>query len=235
MTAVRRSMPEPKIAKSKNLREKIYDMYRERITTGQISHEDRMVDVEIAAQLEISRMPVREALMQLVHEGMLESTSRGFVLRRFSDAEIEDIFEVRSLLEPVAVAHAAANMTPVALQRLESAFEDCQRADRKGDFSRFVSSNAEFRGIWLEQVANRQLVAAIKNHVDHVQAVRLATLKRSEIRKDVLDIMRELHLAFRARDASRASAAIERALAAALKAFRFERLHTRPSEARKVS
>lgn len=200
-------------------------MYRERITTGQITHDDRMVDVEIAAKLDISRMPVREALMQLVHEGMLESTSRGFVLRRFSDVEIEEIFEIRNLLEPVAAAHAASNMTAVALQRMESALENCRRAGRNGELSRFISFNAEFRGVWLEQVSNSHLAAAITNHVDHVQAVRLATLKRSEVRKDVLDMMQELYLAFRARDSSKASAAIARALAAALSAFRFERLN----------
>ncbi len=235
MTIVRRATPEPKITKSKNLREKIYDMYRERITTGQIAHEDRMVDVEIAAQLNISRMPVREALMQLVNDGMLESTSRGFVLRRFSDVEIEDIFEIRNLLEPVAAAHAASNMTAAALQRMESVLEDCRRAGRNGELSRFISCNAEFRGIWLEQVANRQLVAAIKNHVDHVQAVRLATLKRKEIRKDVLDKMQQLYLAFRAQDASKASAVIESALAAALNAFRFEQLQVQSPRERKAS
>jgi DNA-binding GntR family transcriptional regulator len=235
MTAVRRTTADPKIAKSKNLREKIYDMYRERIATGQIAHEDRMVDVEIAAQLNISRMPVREALMQLVNEGMLESTSRGFVLRRFSDDEIEDIFEIRKLLEPVAAANAASNMTTAALQRMERALEDCRRAGRNGEFSRFISSNAEFRGVWLEQVTNRQLAASIKNHVDHVQAVRLATLKRKEIRKDVLDKMQQLYLAFRALDASKASAVIESALAAALSAFRFERLHAQSAGERKAS
>jgi DNA-binding GntR family transcriptional regulator len=126
-------------------------------------------------------------------------------------------------------------MTAVALQRMESALEDCRRAARNGEFSRFISCNAEFRGVWLEQVTNAQLVAAIKNHVDHVQAVRLATLKRSEVRKDVLDRMQELYLAFRARDASRASAAIEEALAAALKAFRFEQQHMRSPKVRKAS
>ena len=173
--------------------------------------------------------------MQLVNDGMLESTSRGFVLRRFSDVEIEDIFEIRNLLEPVAAAHAASNMTAAALQRMESVLEDCRRAGRNGELSRFISCNAEFRGIWLEQVANRQLVAAIKNHVDHVQAVRLATLKRKEIRKDVLDKMQQLYLAFRAQDASKASAVIESALAAALNAFRFEQLQVQSPRERKAS
>ena len=69
------------------------------------------MDVEIANEFGVSRMPVREALMQLVHDGMIESTSRGFVLRRYSDREIEEIFEIRRLLEPAAAAIAAKKMT----------------------------------------------------------------------------------------------------------------------------
>src|SRR5262245_23642466 len=89
-----------KIAKAMSLREQIYENLCERIHTGKLTFEDRLVDVDIANEFGVSRMPVREALMQLVHDGMIESTSRGFVLRRYSDAEIEEIFEIRRLLEP---------------------------------------------------------------------------------------------------------------------------------------
>ncbi|MBR0751279.1 GntR family transcriptional regulator [Bradyrhizobium jicamae] len=221
------------MAKSKSLREKVYDIYRERIGTGQITHDDRMVDMEIAAELGISRMPVREALMQLVHEGMLESSSRGFVLRRFSDFEIEEIFEIRNLLEPVAASRAASNMTDAVLQQLEGVLKKCRRASETGEIAKFIVTNAEFRNTWLRQVTNSQLVAAITTYVDHVQAVRLATLQRVAVRNDVLELMQALLEAFRTRNAAKAAAVIERALGNALDAFRHEREHS--STARKVS
>ena len=68
-----------------SLREQVYGDLRERIHKGQLTFEDRLVDVDIANDFGVSRMPVREALMQLVHDGMIESTTRGFVLRRYSD------------------------------------------------------------------------------------------------------------------------------------------------------
>ena len=81
-----------KVVKAASLREQIYERLRERVHTGQLTFDDRLVDVDIANEFGVSRMPVREALMQLVHDGMIESTSRGFGLRRYSDQEIAEIF-----------------------------------------------------------------------------------------------------------------------------------------------
>ena len=89
-----------------SMREQVYLHLRARIRKGEIGHDDRMVDHEIAANLSVSRMPVREALLQLKNEGLVEGTSRGFVLRRFTPADITQMFEVRLLLEPPAAADA---------------------------------------------------------------------------------------------------------------------------------
>ena len=53
------------VSKPKNLREQVYELMRARIAHGQLTFDDRLVDLDIAANLNISRMPVREALMQL--------------------------------------------------------------------------------------------------------------------------------------------------------------------------
>ena len=56
-------------------RQRIHDTIRTRILTGKIGAADRLVDTAIAAEMGVSRMPVREALMQLVSEGYLETVS----------------------------------------------------------------------------------------------------------------------------------------------------------------
>ena len=212
--------PSRKVTKATSLREQIYDFLRERIRTGQLTFEDRLVDVDIANEFGVSRMPVREALMQLVHDGMIESTTRGFVLRRFSDREIEEIFEIRKLLEPAAAAGAAGTITPQALQDMDRALEDCGRADKAGDSTAFILANAKFRSAWVAQVPNTQLAAAILRFIDHVQAVRLATLPNETVRKDVLQRMRAIHDAFKTRNAREAARLVEKHVQAALVFFR---------------
>ncbi|XOT96321.1 GntR family transcriptional regulator, partial [Alcaligenes pakistanensis] len=67
-----------------NIREQVYGMLRQDISLGKIGFDVRLVDNEIAASLNVSRMPVREALLQLKNEGVLDGTSRGFVLRVYT-------------------------------------------------------------------------------------------------------------------------------------------------------
>lgn len=212
----------PAVSKPKNLREQVYDLMRDRIAQGQLTFDERLVDLDIAAALNISRMPVREALMQLVHEGMLESTSRGFVLRRISRQEVEDIFEIRRLLEPSAAASAATRMTPAVLQKLEAAINDCARASETGDTTAFILSNAAFRGAWLAQVENVSLARALTRYIDHVQAVRLKTLSNKDVRKDVLQRLRAIYKAFRAGKGAEAAALFIKHVDAAAIAFQAE-------------
>lgn len=97
------------LTKPLGLKDQVYNMVREQLRQGVIALEDRLVDASMAKSLEISRTPVREALQMLVHEGLLEATTRGFKLRQLSPKEIVDLFEIRLLLEPKLVGKAAAS------------------------------------------------------------------------------------------------------------------------------
>lgn len=209
-----------KITKALSLREQIYENLRERIHTGQMTYEDRLVDLDIANEFGVSRMPVREALMQLVHDGMIESTSRGFILRRYSDEEIEEIFEIRRLLEPAAASIAAKKMTDEALTIMDAAIRDGTRASNADDFTAFVVANAAFRRAWMGQVPNTQLIAALARYIDHVQIIRLVTLSQKAVREDVLVRLRAIHDAFKAGKADRASTLFKQHVDAAVLAYR---------------
>lgn len=220
-----RNSPE-RLAKPKRLRQQVYETVRDRIKGGVITEEDRIVDLELASELGISRMPVREALMQLVNEGMLESTSRGFVLRTFTDREIAEIFEVRRLLEPAAAASAALTMSIAVLHSLEVAIGQCEKSSKANDVRKFVQYSAEFRTTWLEQVPNTMLTSTITRFADQVQAVRLVTLRHASVRGDAVARMWRLCEAFRAKDPLEAATRTEAQVTAAYEAYR----RTRASE-----
>jgi DNA-binding GntR family transcriptional regulator len=220
----RSTKPKPgakaQVFKAVSLREQIYEHLRERIQSGQFTFEDRLVDVDIATEFGVSRMPVREALMQLVHDGMIESSTRGFILRRYSDQEIADIFEIRRLLEPAAAEIAARKMTDDALRTMDEAIHAGNTASEANDFSAFVLANAAFRGAWLAQVPNTQLVAALARYIDHVQVIRLVTLTQRLVRDDVMRRLPLIHDAFGARDAERVGALLREHVDAAVLAYR---------------
>jgi DNA-binding GntR family transcriptional regulator len=220
----RSTKPKPgakaQVFKAVSLREQIYQHLRERIQSGQFTFEDRLVDVDIASEFGVSRMPVREALMQLVHDGMIESSTRGFILRRYTDQEIADIFEIRRLMEPAAAEIAARKMTDEALRTMDNAIQAGIKASIADDFTAFVLANATFRSAWLAQVPNAQLIAALARYIDHVQVIRLVTLSQRPVREDVMKRLRLIHDAFQARDAERVGALFREHVDAAVVAYR---------------
>jgi DNA-binding GntR family transcriptional regulator len=183
-----------------SLRERIYTELRLRLQRCEFGPEDRLVDVDVAARYGTSRMPVREALLQLVNDGYLIGTTRGFAVPILTLEDVRDIFEVRKLLEPRAAAHAARDTTDRADLTLTRAIEEARSAFAGGDVERLIMANIDFRSGWLSCVHNKRLATTIARFVDHVQTVRLETLRRDGTRQVVIDGLEDLYAAFMKRD-----------------------------------
>ncbi|PLP57844.1 GntR family transcriptional regulator [Mesorhizobium loti] len=183
-----------------SLRAQIYEDIRDRIHRGVLGSNDRLVDVEIAGNLGVSRMPVREALLQLTHEGYLVGTTRGFMLPTLTPTDVANIFEVRRCLEPRAAAHAARTLDAAGMELLAAALKDAEEAVATADAELLFQANVRFRRSWLEAVENDRLASAISRFADHVQVVRLGTLTHQPTQAIVLAGMRKLYDAFASRD-----------------------------------
>lgn len=193
-------MARPFKGSGSSLRAQIYEDIRDRIHRGALGANDRLVDVEIAGNLGVSRMPVREALLQLTHEGYLVGTTRGFMLPTLTPTDVANIFEVRRCLEPRAAAHAARTLDPAGMERLAAALQDAEEAVATADAELLFQANVRFRRSWLEAVDNDRLASAIARFADHVQVVRLGTLTHQPTQAVVLAGMRRLYDAFANRD-----------------------------------
>jgi DNA-binding GntR family transcriptional regulator len=179
-------------------RHRIRDLIHGRILAGEISPEDRLIDHAIAAEMGVSRMPVREALMQLVSEGYLASTARGFALPVLGSEAIAEVFTLRRLLEPHAAGLAAQSLDAEARSALRSALDALRAAQTTADFHRAAET---FRGLWLEALPNATLRAAIQRYSAQIQTVRLATMRAPEARATIVQGLAALLAAFEARDA----------------------------------
>lgn len=183
-----------------SLREQVYQFLRNEIRHGRISYDDRLLDHEIAANLNVSRMPVREALLQLTNEGYLEGTTRGFILTQFTPADIRNIFEVRLLLEPAAIAKACVHADPEGLDAMKFALQQIQETHELGDVIGNLQANWEFRESWLNMVPNPQLVETMSRLWDRADLARFLSLKDYEFRKATLDRTSDMFDAFVQKD-----------------------------------
>ena len=126
----------------------IHDVLMGRIQRGELVQGVRLVDTAVAAEFGVSRMPARDALMRLAHEGYLEPTTRGFVLPRLDHREILEIFDLRRLLEPRAAALAAQAFTEAELAELGETLNDARSAMAEGDAERLFRACEIFRNGW---------------------------------------------------------------------------------------
>jgi DNA-binding GntR family transcriptional regulator len=202
------------------LADQVYKTLREYLGSHVIVPGQRLQEAPLALQLGVSRTPVREALARLESEGLIAADGRSFTVPVLSDADVDEIYELRGLLEPAALAQAAAAADPGALLRIAAALQDAEAADGSGDADAFIEANARFHAGWHDLVANRRLLRAIALSAGHVRYLRVLTLNNAAARKAALSGMKRILAALKKRDGERAVRVMREHLRAA-------RLHLR--------
>ena len=150
--------------KSDSLRGQVYQELRSALRKGKIGSSRMATERDLAEQLGVSRTPVREALALLVHEGLISSTSRGFTPPEVSREDLADLYEIRRLLEPAALATTLDHLSTHDFRMLRQFLGEQEAADTGGDAVAFVEANSNFRSVWLGAVPNKQLRALIERH-----------------------------------------------------------------------
>lgn len=139
------------------LSDQVKEILLKRILDGEYSPGDRLVEMHIAQEFEISQAPVREALRELEALGFVESEPyRGTRVRAVTKSELTEIYPVRAALEEVA-ARAAAVRLAGNVEALEAELEAMHAAAEKGDLYEEVRHDVEFHRLIIEASGNRVL------------------------------------------------------------------------------
>lgn len=208
------------IQRSPPLAEQIYLRLRKLIRSGNLAPAERLVDSALAQSLKVSRTPVREALSRLAADGLLETRGGGFQVVTPTAADMEEIFEMRRLIEPPAASQAASIATAAALAQLDAALQEARAAEKAQDFTAFAGANYAFRAAWVSQVPNSRLRESILRFDDQAGLVRSRTLVLPEARAEALGLLDAMMPTFRAHDGAKVAALTEQFIAAAARFFR---------------
>jgi len=139
------------------LSDQVKEILLKRILDGEYSPGDRLVEMHIAQEFEISQAPVREALRELEALGFVESESyRGTRVRAVTKSELTEIYPVRAALEEVAARAAAVHLAG-NVEALEAELEAMHAAAEKGDLYEEVQHDVEFHRLIVEASGNRVL------------------------------------------------------------------------------
>ncbi|MGN8026868.1 GntR family transcriptional regulator [Microbacterium sp. 22242] len=128
---------------------------RDSILSGQRAPGERLIEREIADELAVSRLPVREAIRQLTSEGLLVARPRSWaVVRRFTERDVKDIAEVRDAMEALVFELAARRHTAAGIARVKQALDREFAAARAGDLPAAQAAGADFHLITAELAEN---------------------------------------------------------------------------------
>lgn len=152
----------------------------EHILQGQLQPGDRISEPDVASRLQVSRVPVREALRELESSGLVVSRKHaGVFVRAIEAQEVRDLYEMRSLLDGFAGAKAAAlpQVTRQALtQTLEASITAMRKAHDKNKLSAYYSENLHFHWLIVMAARNEQLSRTYQEVVQKLHLARLQSL-----------------------------------------------------------
>ena len=161
-------------------REIVHESIRTKIIDGDLPAGTVLSEVELAASLKASRTPVREALMQLREEGLVEMVPhRGPVVRHLSPREITELFLAREALEALAIQLCVKRMSPALLRELHSEWLEIQRnlSDKTRDA---VFSKCEEFHLQLLEGAQSAIISKMIGTIRD----RIATVRQQYLRPD---------------------------------------------------
>ena len=205
------------------LADQVHRTLREYLGSRVLKPGQPLQEATLALRLGVSRTPVREALARLLSEGLIAGEGRSFMVPILSDADVDEIYQLRGILEPAALAWVAqSNYQLGALQELERAFAQAKAAHVSGDADAFREANTRFHQAWQGQVTNQRLIHAIELYAGHVRYLRVLTLGSAPARRATLSGMKKIHAALRRRDPAGAERVMREHLETARKFLRRE-------------
>lgn len=139
----------------KSLREHAYDELRARIVGLELHPGTRLVERDLAEELAVSRIPLREALQRLQQDGLVVVVPRqGAIVSPFTVDDVRDLFDVRESLEVLAARLAAERADNEGLNTLAAQLDVARRATKRGDKPAIAAANAGFHTIIVDLAAN---------------------------------------------------------------------------------
>ncbi len=163
------------------LREIVYEELRKLILTGQIKPGTRMMEIELAEDMGVSRTPIREAIRKLEKEGLVIIEPRkGAYASEVSIKDMEDILEVRANLEGLAAYLAAERMTETEKKALYEVKEKFREAVAEGSMSDMITYDTKFHHLVVEASRNNHLIHMVEQLVLRFRYIYYKDFKRAE-------------------------------------------------------
>lgn len=187
----------------------VYATLRARILSGQYACGTRLDQRDLAAELGVSQIPVRESLLKLEAEGFVRITPRrGAFVEDLSVKELEEIYLIRQTLDETATRMAVPRLTPEAISRMETLVQQMEQATQAHDVTSLVALNRSFHFLIADAAGYPLMVQILASLWDRATRYRDRYFYQPEGAREALIEHREILRLCKARDADGAGAAM---------------------------
>ena len=155
----------PALGARRNLREEITETLRAAVISGELRPGVVYSAPTLAGQFGVSATPVREAMLDLSNEGLVDIVrNKGFRVTELSEKDLDELSELRALIEvPTVRRIAAAGVPRDVLDELRTLATEIEAAAARGDLIAHVTADLEFHLLLLAQAGNRHLVETVRS------------------------------------------------------------------------
>lgn len=160
------------------IQSQVYQSLKEEISSGSFAPGQKLQEQLLAQQFHVSRSPIREALRKLTADGLVEEVpNRGVFVRRFTATDIEEIYEIRDMLETQAISHLNQSVMIAKEAEFLELLESMQRAYDAGNLQRYTGLDTQLHRLMVDCCGN-SLLGDLYTRVEcHIQQFRRSSLE----------------------------------------------------------
>lgn len=169
------------------LRDVVFNTLRQAILKGDLKPGERLMEIQLATKLGVSRTPVREAIRKLEIEGLVLMVPRkGAEVAQITEKSMVDVLEIRRALEELAVRLACERMTLEGLKELKRAEDRFEKVLGQEDITVVAGADVEFHDAIIQSTDNQKLVQLLSQFREQMYRYRVEYLKREEFHPQVI-------------------------------------------------
>ena len=193
------------------LRELVFTTLRQAILKGELQPGERLMEIQLAEKMGVSRTPIREAIRKLAAEGLVTMIPRkGAIVAGISEKMLKDVLHVRMTLEKMASEDAFENITDQAIEELRAAEAEFETAVDSGDLVSIAEADEKFHFIIYNAAGNDKLREILTSLKENMYRYRMEYSKDVETRKALIEEHRMILDSFAAKDAASGLGVVER-------------------------
>ncbi len=163
------------------LRDVVFNSLREAILRGDLLPGERLMELQLAAKLGVSRTPIREAIRMLEQEGLAVTVPRkGAEVAKMTLKGMEDVLEIREALDELAVQLACVRISEEQLQELQHRKQDFETSLASGDVKQMAEADVHFHDVIYEATGNPKLMNLLNNLREQIYRYRVEYIKKVE-------------------------------------------------------